>query len=217
MERENIIILSNIDKDFPKKLLNIKDCPVQIYCKGNLEKLYDDNIAIIGSRKASNYGKCISRKIAKDFASLDINVVSGLAIGIDKFAHLGALDVSGGKTIAVLGNGLNEDVFYPRENLKVYERIVSEGGILVSEYPYYERPYSYHFPERNRIISGLSDKIIVVEASLKSGTLITVDFALEQGKDVYAVPGNIDNFNSTGTNKLIQEGAIPFLSINDVF
>lgn len=216
LERENIKIITIKDNEYPKRLLNMQNPPFQLYVKGDIKKLYDDNIAIIGSRNASEYGKKVSRKIAKDFSSLGINVVSGLAIGIDKFAHLGALDLRGGRTIAVLGNGLCKDLFYPKENLKVYERILEEGGGIVSEYSFFEGPKAYHFPERNRIISGLADKLLVVEASVKSGTLITVDFAIEQGKDVYAVPGNIDKYNSRGTNKLIQEGAIPFLSIEDI-
>lgn len=215
--QKNVKLLNIYDEEFPKKLLQISDCPSQIYVRGDINKLYDDNVAIIGSRKASLYGKDLSRNIAKDFAKLEINVVSGLAIGIDKFAHLGALDVPGGRTIAVLGSGISESVFYPSENYRVYERILSEGGVIVSEYPIFAKPNSYHFPARNRIISGLSEKVIVVEAGEKSGSLITVEFALEQGKDVFAVPGDITKFNSKGTNKLIQEGASIFLSINDCF
>lgn len=214
---KNVKILNVYDNEFPKKLLEIPDCPSQIYIRGDVKKLYDDNIAIIGSRKASDYGKRISRYIAKDFATLDINVISGLAVGIDKFAHLGALDIQGGKTIAVLGNGLYEKILYPNENLKIYERILNEGGTIVSEYSFFEKPKSFYFPARNRIISGLSDKIIVVEAGEKSGSLITVEFALEQGKDVYAVPGDITKTNSKGTNKLIQDGACVFLSVKDCF
>ena len=127
------------------------------------------------------------------------------------------MDCSGGKTIAVLGNGICEKNLYPAENLRLYERILKEGGAIVSEYSPFETPKAYYFPARNRIISGLSNKIIVVEAKEKSGSLITVEFALEQGKDVFAVPGDINKMNSKGTNKLIQDGAIPFLSIKDCF
>lgn len=217
MTRNCIKILNKYDNDFPKKLLQISDCPTQIFVKGNLELLYENNIGIIGSRKASEYGKFISRSISKDFACLGINVVSGLATGIDKFAHLGALDSLNGRTIAVLGNGISKDALYPYENLILFDRIFEEGGCIVSEYPCFFKACSYTFPARNRIISGLSDKLLVVEAGPKSGSLITVEFALEQGKDVYAVPGNINNYNSIGTNKLIQEGAIPFLNVNDCF
>lgn len=198
-------------------MLHITDCPVQLYVKGNTEKINNNNIAIIGSRHASKYGKVIARSVANDISKFNINVVSGLAIGIDKYAHLGALDCNKGNTIAVLGNGIFSDCLYPKENMQVYNNIIEQGGTIISEYSYFEKPKAYYFPARNRIISGISDKIIVVEAGEKSGTLITVDFALEQGKDVYAIPGNINSFNSKGTNKLIQNGAIPFLSITDLF
>ena len=120
-----------------------------------------------------------------------------------------------GKTIAVLGTGVNKEVLYPLENKRIYERIIELGGIVVSEYPINTKPNSYHFPARNRIISGLSERIIIVEASNKSGSLITTDFALEQGKDVWAVPGNINSKNSEGTNKLIRDGANIFLGIQE--
>lgn len=217
LEKNNVKLVSMYDSDFPKQLLEIPNCPVQIYYKGNKERLYEDNVAIIGSRRASDYGKNVARKMARDIAKRDVNVVSGLAIGIDKFAHLGALDEKQGKTIAVLGNGLSADVLYPRENYMIYKRIIEEGGVIVSEYPFFEKPCSYHFPERNRIISGISSKIIVVEANKKSGSLITVDFAIEQGKDVYAIPGNIDSSNSIGTNKLIQDGANPLIDAKEIF
>ena len=215
--KTNIKITMKYDKEFPQKLLKIPDCPSQIYIRGNINKLYEDNIGIVGSRKASEYGKMVARQIGKDFAKYGINVVSGLAIGIDKFSHLGALDCKGGNTIAVLGNGVCEKNLYPLENLRLYERILDEGGVIVSEYPPFENSKPYYFPARNRIISGLSNKIIVVEAKEKSGSLITVEFALEQGKDVFAVPGDITKLNSKGTNKLIQDGALPFLSIKDCF
>ena len=120
-----------------------------------------------------------------------------------------------GKTIAVLGTGINKEALYPLENKRIYERIIETGGIVISEYPINTKPISYHFPARNRIISGLSEKIIVVEASNKSGSLITADFALEQGKDIWAVPGNINSKNSEGTNKLIRDGAYVFLGTQE--
>lgn len=215
--KHNIKLITKYEKEFPQKLLNIPDCPSQIYIRGDINKLYEDNIGIVGSRNASEYGKIVARQIGKDFAKYGINIVSGLAIGIDKFSHLGALDCKGGKTIAVLGNGVCEKNLYPFENLRLYERILDEGGAIVSEYPPFENSKPYYFPARNRIISGLSNKIIVVEAKEKSGSLITVEFALEQGKDVFAVPGDITKLNSKGTNRLIQDGALPFLTINDCF
>lgn len=137
---------------------------------------------------ATNMGKSIARKIGKELADRNINVISGLAIGIDKYAHLGALDSKAGKTIAVLGSGIADEDIYPYQNYRVFERIIENGGTIVSEFCIGDKPESVHFPARNRIISGLSDKIIVVEAKKKSGSLITANWALEQGKDVFAVP-----------------------------
>ena len=145
---------------------------------------------IVGCRMASNFGKVTARVIARELANRNINVISGLAIGIDKYAHLGALDSQIGKTVAVLGSSLASEEIYPYQNLKVYERILEKGGAIISEYGIGSKPEKKHFPARNRIISGLSDKIIVVEAKKKSGSLITANWALEQGKDVFAVPRN---------------------------
>ena len=216
LENNNIKIISKYEDIYPKRLLNIYNCPAYLYLVGNINRLYEKNIGIIGSRCATEYGKKTAMKIAIDLADYNINIVSGLAIGIDKYAHIGALKSRVGNTIAVLGTGLSKCVFYPKENLKIYEKIIENDGLIVSEYPFFESAKPYYFPERNRIISGLSDKIIVVEAGMKSGTLITVDYALDQGRDVYAVPGNIDNYNSFGTNNLIKQGAIPFLKIDDI-
>lgn len=137
--------------------------------------------------------------------------------GIDKYAHLGALDSKIGKTIAVLGTGVADGDLYPEQNRKVFERILENNGLIVSEYVIGTKAINYNFPARNRIISGLSDKIIVVEASEKSGSLITADFGLEQGKDVYAVPGNIFSKNSVGTNNLIKEGAYAITNSKEIF
>ncbi len=172
---------------------------------------------IVGCRKASNLGKILSRTIAKSLADRNINIISGLAIGIDKYSHLGALDSSIGKTVAVLGGPITNEGFYPYENKKVFDRILDNGGTIVSEYGIFTKPERSHFPARNRIISGLSDKVIIVEAKKYSGSLITANYALEQGKDVYAVPGNITSKNSVGTNNLIKEGAYLFSSIEDIF
>lgn len=171
---------------------------------------------IVGCRLATNYGKNVARNIAKQLANRNINVISGLAIGIDKYAHLGALDSDIGKTVAVLGCGLGDDDIYPYENKKVFERILEKGGCIISEYTIGSKPEQHHFPARNRIISGLSDKIIVVEARNRSGSLITANWALEQGKDVFAVPGNLFSKNYVGTNNLIKDGAFLFSEIEDV-
>ncbi len=182
------MLLIALTKNIPGKLLKIPDYPISLYYIGNIDLLDKNNIGIVGSRNATSYGKFCARNIAKQLADKEINIVSGLAIGIDKYAHLGTLDSNIGKAIAVLGTGVNKEVVYPFENMKLYERIIDNDGIVLSEYPINEKPLQYHFPARNRIISGLSEKIIVVEAGIKSGSLITVDFAIEQGKDVWAVP-----------------------------
>lgn len=217
MEKSRIdLILCNSDK-YPNSLKVIENRPAFLYVRGRLENLYGDCVAIIGSRDASSYGKFVSRKIAKELADKSVNIVSGLALGIDKYAHLGALDSKIGKTIAVLGTGIGDNDIYPFENKKVFERILENDGTIISEFKLGTKPEKYNFPMRNRIISGLSKKIIVVEAKENSGSLITVNYALEQGKDIFAVPGNITSLNSSGTNKLIAEGAQIFTGINEIF
>ena len=217
MENKNIQIISCKSKLYPNELLNIENFSAFLYVRGNIENLYDDCVAIVGSRQASDYGKSIARKFAKEIADKNVNIVSGLAIGIDKYAHLGALDSKIGKTIAVLGTGVSDEEIYPYENKKVFERILESGGTIISEFKLGTKPEKYNFPLRNRIISGLSKKIIIVEAKEKSGSLITVDYALEQGKEVYAVPGNITSINSAGTNKIISEGAFILSKSEDIF
>jgi DNA processing protein len=178
--------------------------------------LNNKSIGMVGSRDATDYGKNVARDISKKMADEGYNVISGLARGIDKYSHLGALDSKVGKTIAVLGTGIDDKSVYPLENKRIYERILEEGGTIISEYPIGTKPNSYNFPARNRIISGLSDKILIVEAGIKSGSLITADFALEQGKDIWAVPGNIYSKNSEGTNRLISEGANIFIDVEEL-
>ena len=169
------------------------------------------NIAIIGCRECSDYGKKAAKYFAYNLSKENVNIVSGLARGIDSYAHIGNIcavneyKINCGKTIAVVGNGL--DIVYPKENYDVANRIIETGGIIISEYPCGTKPDKMNFPARNRIISGISDGVLVVEAKEKSGTLITVDFALEQGRDVFVVPGNINSINSVGTNDLIKQGA----------
>lgn len=188
MEKNRIdLILCNSEK-YPKKLNFINDKPAFLYVRGNIENLYGDSVAIVGSRIATEYGKYVARKLAKDIADRNVNVVSGLAIGIDKYAHLGALDSNLGKTIAVLGTGIGNDDIYPFQNKRVFERILETGGTVISEFKIGTKPEKYNFPYRNRVISGVSDKLIVVESTEKSGSLITADYALEQGKDIFAVP-----------------------------
>lgn len=217
LEKYKINLILCNSNEYPNTLKVIENKPAFLYVRGKLENLYDDSVAIVGSRDASEYGKRIARKIAKEIADRNVNVVSGLAIGVDKYAHLGALDSNFGKTVAVIGTGISDNEIYPFQNKRIFERILENEGTIISEFKLGTNPEKYNFPIRNRIISGLSNKIIVVEAKEKSGSLITVDYALEQGKDVFAVPGNITSINSVGTNKLIFEGANIYRNIEDIF
>lgn len=188
MEKNNIVLILCNDKRYPISLNEIDDKPVCLYVRGKLENLYEDCIAIVGSREASEYGKNVAKKFAKEIADRNVNVVSGLARGIDKYAHLGTLESSIGKTIAVLGTGILDEDIYPLQNKKVFERILESGGTIVTEFKLGTKPEKYNFPYRNRIISGLSKKVLVVESTEKSGSLITANYALEQGREVFAVP-----------------------------
>lgn len=201
------------DKAYPVNLKQIEDPPKQIYVMGDESILNNFSIAIIGCRLCSEYGKKMAQSIAYNLAKHNINVISGLAIGIDTNAHIGCL-MNKGKTIAVLANGL--DMIYPTQNIELADKIIKSGGAIISEYPAGIRPQKENFPKRNRIISGLSNGVVVIEAKEKSGSLITVDCALEQGKDVFAVPGNINSINSAGTNNLIKEGAKITTCVNDI-
>ncbi len=197
---------------YPQQLQGIADPPPVLYVQGQMELLSSRCLAMVGSRAATSYGKRSSFTLAKELASAGLTVVSGLASGIDSEAHRGALSVAGG-TIAVLGCGL--DVVYPRENTALYEEI-RRDGLLVTEYPLGTKPDFYRFPARNRIIAGLSEGVLVVEAARKSGSLITVEMALEEGRDVFAVPGQIDSFKSDGTHWLLQQGAQLVQSAEDI-
>lgn len=185
MNEHKIKMITIYDKKYPEKLRNIYDPPVVLYIRGNEKILNQKSIAIIGSRQCSQYGQEIAKEFAYNLSKYNINVISGLARGIDTFAHIGAVNAKK-TTIAVVGNGL--DVMYPKENEKLQEKIIENGGAIISEYPIGTKTEKMNFPARNRIISGLSDGVVVVEAGLRSGTLITVEFALEQGKNVYAIP-----------------------------
>ncbi|MBF8984290.1 DNA-protecting protein DprA [Lutibacter sp. B2] len=212
LEKYNIDLLQKTDVDYPENLKHIYDPPMILYKKGIIDHEDANAIAIVGSRKASAYGKYVTHELAKELAKRNITIVSGMAYGIDTIAHQTALD-HGGRTIAVLGCGL--DICYPKTNYNLMKNIQNNGAII-SEYPVGIQPVAGNFPARNRIISGLSKGVIIIEASLKSGSLITANFALEQGRDVFAVPGNINSTGSCGTNKLIQEGAKLVTCIEDV-
>ena len=210
-ERMNVSILTCQDPLFPQRLLHIYDCPVLLYVKGELCGI-DISVAVVGSRKASPYGKYTTERLCRELALSGVTIVSGMARGIDASAHRGAMSVKG-RTIAVLGSGL--DVIYPPENEYLYHEI-SECGAVVSEYSFGTRPNAPNFPARNRIISGVSLGVVVVEATEKSGSLITARIALEQGREVFAVPGSIDEAGSRGTNRLIKEGAKLVENVDDI-
>lgn len=213
MEKENVQIISIEDEEYPSILRNIYDYPITMYITGNPKVLNNVSLGIVGCREASQYGVNVAEYFAYNLAKQGINIISGLAKGIDSHSHIGALKARG-ITIGVIGSGL--DIVYPKENQYLYEKIVKENGAILSEYPLGVKPEKMNFPARNRIISGMSQGIIVVEAKKKSGTLLTVDFALEQGRDVYVVPGNINEMNSVGTNDLIKQGAKMVTTYRDI-
>ena len=204
-------IVTMEDKEYPRNLLNIYDPPPYLYVRGRLDG-DERTIAVVGSRFASTYGKMVTEGLSRDLARNRYTVISGMARGIDTAAHKGALS-AGGRTIAVLGSGI--DVIYPPENKGLYEEI-AEAGAVISELPMGTGPLSENFPARNRIISGISMGVVIVEASLKSGSLITATCAAEQGREVFAVPGNINSKGSKGANKLIKDGAKLVEDVGDI-
>jgi DNA processing protein len=200
------------DDDYPKRLRDIYDPPALLYVRGELRREDTLAIAIVGSRKTSPYGRWITERIGQDLVRHGVTVVSGMARGIDSVAHMGALQ-GGGRTIAVLGCGV--DVIYPSENRNLFTQIIEHGAAL-SEFPMGSPPEGGHFPRRNRIISGLSIGVVIVEAGSESGSLITANYALEQGREVFAIPGNVGAQGSRGTNQLIKEGAKLVESSEDI-
>ena len=197
--------------EFPEKVRHIPNAPYALYYVGKLPDENRKTVAIVGARTRSAYGCQIAQELGEKLAQHGIQVVSGMARGIDRDAHQGALE-GGGETYAVLGCGV--DICYPKENKFIYHQMMTDGGII-SEYPPGMQPLSKYFPARNRIIAGLSDCLVVVEAREKSGSLITADFAMEQGRDVYAVPGRITDALSQGCNYLIKQGAGVLFTIED--
>jgi DNA processing protein len=206
----NIVTLK--DDAYPKRLREIYDPPALLYVRGELKKEDELAVSIVGSRKTSPYGRWITEKIGQDLSRHGVTIVSGMARGIDSLAHWGAIS-GGGRTIAVLGCGV--DVIYPSENRNLFTKIIDHGAV-VSEFPMGSPPEGGHFPRRNRIISGLSIGVVVVQASERSGSLITAGYALEQGREVFAVPGNVGAEGSRGTNRLIKEGAKMVESSEDI-
>jgi DNA processing protein len=200
------------DDDYPENLRQVPLSPPVIFVQGELVEEDRLAVALVGTRQASAYGREVARGLASELAHNGVTVVSGLALGIDATAHEAAIE-AGGRTLAVLGSGV--DQIYPAKNRKMALALMQQGA-LISEYPLGTRPEASNFPPRNRIISGLSLAIVVVEAGQRSGALITAKFAAEQGRDVFAVPGSILQPSSAGCNALIQDGALPLLSINDL-
>jgi DNA processing protein len=202
LRRKKYTILTLEDRNYPSYLRETFDPPCVLYCAGRIDVLDVFSVSIVGARKPTPYGRAVAEKLAFDLASRGMVITSGLARGIDSAAHWGAL--RGGQTVAVMGSGL--DVIYPKENRKLFEKIM-ETGIIITEFPLGSSPLGYHFPMRNRIISGLSLAVIVVEATKRSGSLITARLALEQNREVMAVPGNTTSELSRGTNWLVKTGA----------
>lgn len=203
LKRQNIQFLSCRHPAFPERLKKISNYPGGIYLRGELPRETALSVAIVGARTCSTYGRNLALWFGRELANQGVQIISGMARGIDGYAHRGALE-AGGKTFAVLGGGV--DLCYPAGNRDIYMQLETEGG-LISESPPGTRPLPHLFPLRNRIISGLSDAVLIIEAKEKSGSLITADFALEQGKDVYAVPGRIGDELSAGCHNLIRQGA----------
>ena len=207
-------IISLSDPEYPSRLKEIYDPPVILFVKGSIEVLAQPGIAMVGTRHPTPYGSGMAERLSTDLAARGLVIISGLARGIDTASHRGAV-ASKGKTVAVLGTGI--DVMYPRENTRLAEQIVALGGALITEFPVGTSPTPQNFPIRNRIISGMSAGVLVVEAAEYSGTRITSRLALEQNRDVYAVPGNVTNKGSWGPNTLIKQGAKLVATWEDVW
>lgn len=206
-------IIKMPDKKYPKKLLEINDAPKELYLMGNDKLLNKDSIAIVGSRECTPYGAKYAKEFAKKMSKKDICIVSGMAIGIDTAAHKGAVKEIGG-TIAVLGAGFNN--IYPEENIELFNQIIENNGLIISEYSPNTKVDLSRFPHRNRIISGLSMGVLVVEAKYRSGSTVTARYAKQQNRKVFCIPSNIDLKTGVGTNKLIQEGAKLVISSEDI-
>lgn len=211
-KEKNIKYVTMNDELYPERLRYIASPPYAIFYKGNLPESEKKSVAIIGARECSSYGREFAEEYARELASAGVQIISGMARGIDSIGQWGALR-SGGKSYAVLGCGV--DICYPREHYPLYQSLEQQGGLL-SEYPMGTEPLKSHFPARNRIISGLADAVLVIEAKEKSGSLITADMALEQGKDVYALPGPVTSKLSEGCHLLIKQGAGILISPQDL-
>ncbi len=212
LKKLNVKVVPYYSSDYPKWLKTIDHFPPVLFIRGTIEEVDEISIAVIGTRGATVYGKNIAKNFAGEFAQSGVTVVSGMARGIDTAAHYGALQ-NKGRTLAILGCGV--DVCYPPENKRLMQEII-ENGAIISEFNLGTPPLAKNFPKRNRIVSGLSKAIVAIEAKEKSGVMNTVNWALDQNKDVFAIPGNIYSRTSSGTNRLIKEGAIPVTSAAEI-
>ena len=215
LENENIQVIAQNDERYPALLKEIYDPPALLYTKGKLASRDEYAIAVVGTRKFSPYGQRVSEEIVRDLAQNKLTIVSGLALGIDAIAHKACLE-AGGRTIAVLGTGLDKNSIYPGANRALADKIIDQGGAMVSEFPLFTPPFRSNFPQRNRIISGLSLGTLVIEAAARSGALITAFSSLEQNREVFAVPGSIYSETSIGPNKLIKLGAKPITEAKEI-
>lgn len=206
-------ILSKEDKCYPKRLLKIKDAPTKLYVEGNYQLLNKDSIAIVGTRKSTEYGQKYAKKFAEELSKRGMCIVSGLAVGIDTIAHINSMKEQG-KTIAVLGSGFNK--IYPEENKMLFNQILENNGCVVSEYPPDEEMDKANFPKRNRIISGISLGTLVIEATYRSGSTITAKYAIEQRKEVFCIPNRLDISTGYSTNLLIKNGANLVMQVEDI-
>lgn len=213
LEREGCALITTENPLYPSALMVIPDYPIALFVLGDTSLLSSPQIAVVGSRNHSWYGERWGAEFSRELVRKGFTITSGLALGIDGVAHRAALETQG-KTVAVLGNGLFHT--YPRRHALLAQRIVDNGGVLVSEFPLAQPPWPANFPRRNRIISGLSCGVLVVEAALKSGSLVTARTALEQGREVFALPGPLGNPGSEGPHWLIKQGATPVTSVEDI-
>lgn len=212
IEKKSVRVVRSKDEQYPVQLREMPDAPIVLYMKGTCLPEDRFSIAVVGSRKHSPYGEAVSQRLGSELSLMGFTIISGMARGVDTLAHKSAL-AAGGRTIAVLGSGI--DVCYPPENKGLMERIAA-SGCVVTEFPPGTGPSRENFPRRNRMISGLSLGVLVIEATADSGSLITAEYALEQNKEVFAVPGNITSLNSEGTNRLIRQGARMVVRSDDI-
>jgi DNA processing protein len=215
LEKEKIKVVSLNDADYPELLKEIHTAPPLIYYRGTLPTAKNICLGVVGARKVSTYGVQVVKDLVGELVRNNISIVSGLALGIDALSHQATLE-NKGKTFAVLGSGIDDASIYPKENINLARKIIASGGCIMSEYPPKTQATIYNFPARNRIISGLSFGTLVVEADIKSGSLITAQYALEQNRNIYAVPGSVYSNSSRGTNNLIRQGAKVVTGANDI-